>query len=578
MPPEIPSHEPSDLEEAKALIEALKGLVMNLYDEKETLKHRLQLLLRNRYGHRSEKLAPGQSPLDFPGLKEALAASGLNAAELTGDEGEDDAVETEQQPGHGRRRLPEDMPRDVIDYDLPADDKTCDECGADLTVIGDETSEQLEFVPATFKVLRHRRLKYACKACECCVKLAERKDAPVLKGFAGPGLLANTLIAKYDDQLPLNRQEEIIRRHGVELNRSTLCGWVRQTCELLQPIVDLMRKRVLQSKVIQTDDTHVNFQLGKAKRSDCADLEGDTDAEANPASKSKSKLIKKGYCWVYLGDEANPYCVFDFTPDRTRAGPLRFLNHAPPESHPGVEDQQSLGRRSLGEVGWSGYLQADAYSGYDEVFKGKNDAGKPLVVEVACWAHARRKFYDAQNSRDRELAQTALRAIGELYVVESRLKKLAKSRQERGREAPTHDQVARFRQRRARPVLDGIAAWMETHQPKVLPKSPLGEAIGYARGNWTALNRYIEQGYLSIDNNASERALRNVVVGRKNWLFAGSEAGGHWAATAYTLIEPAKRCGANPWTWLRDVIARINTTRLSELPNLLPDVWLNHQS
>jgi transposase len=569
MPPEIPSREPSDLEEAKALIEALKGLVMNLYDEKETLKHRLQLLLRDRYGRRSEKFTPGQNLLDFPGLKEALAAAGIDAAELGGESGEDNADEREKHPGHGRRRLPEDMPREVIDYDLAEQDKTCNECGANLTIIGEETSEQLEYVPATFKVLRHRRLKYACKACECCVKLAERPDTPVLKGFAGPGLLANTLISKYDDHLPLNRQEEIIRRHGVELNRSTLCGWVRQTCELLQPLVDLMRERVLQSKVIQTDDTHVNFQLGERGRSDCGDLEGDTDAEANPASKSKRKLIKKGYCWVYLGDEANPYCVFDFTPDRTRAGPLRFLNHAPPEeSRPGTPRPQA----------WRGYLQADAYSGYDEVFKGKDDAGKPLVVEVACWAHARRKFYDAQNSRDRVLARTALHAISELYVVERKLNELAKSRQERGREAPTYDQVARFRQRRARPVLDAIVSWMETHQPKVLPKSPLGEAISYARSNWTALNRYIEQGYLSIDNNASERALRNVVVGRKNWLFAGSENGGHWAASAYTLIESAKRCGANPWTWLRDVVARIATTRLSELPNLLPDNWLKQQS
>lgn len=562
MPPEIPSREPSDLEEAKALIEALKGLVMNLYDEKETLKHRLQLLLRDRFGRRSEKFNPDQGLLDFPGLKEALAAAGLDARDL--DVSEDNDQEAESGKRHGRRRLPDDMPREVIDYDLADDDRTCDECGAELAVIGDETSEQLEYVPATFKVLRHRRLKYACKACGCCVKVAERPDTPVLKGFAGPGLLANTLIAKYDDHLPLNRQEEIIRRHGVELNRSTLCGWVRQTCELLQPLVDLMRERVLQSKVIQTDDTHVNFQLGKRGRSDCADLEGDSDGEANPARKSKRKLIKKGYCWVYLGDEENPYCVFDFTPDRTRAGPLRFLNHAPPEQPmPGTPKQTA----------WRGYLQADAYSGYDEVFKAKDDAGAPLVVEVACWAHARRKFYDALNSRDRLLAEEMLALIGRLYEVE----KIIRGDRKDG-EAVSYDKVAEVRNQEAKPLLEAIAAWLEQRQPRVLPKSPLGEAISYARSNWTALTRYCEQGYLSIDNNASERALRNVVVGRKNWLFAGSEAGGHWAASAYTLIESAKRCGANPWTWLRDVVARIATTRLSELPNLLPDNWLNQQS
>lgn len=569
MPPEIPSREPSDLEEAKALIEALKGLVMNLYDEKETLKHRLQLLLRDRFGRRSEKFAPGQGLLDFPGLKEALAAAGLDAGDL--DASEDNDQEAESGKRHGRRRLPEDMPREVIDYDLADDDRTCDECGAELTAIGEETSEQLEYVPATFNVLRHRRLKYACRACGCCVKVTERPDTPVIKGFAGPGLLANTLIAKYDDHLPLNRQEEIIRRHGVELNRSTLCGWVRQTCELLQPLVDLMRERVLQSRVIQTDDTHVNFQLGKRGldraqrgRSDCGDLEGDSDGEVNPTSKSKRKLIKKGYCWVYLGDEENPYCVFDFTADRTRAGPLRFLNHAPPEQPlPGAPTPQA----------WRGYLQADAYSGYDEVFKSKDDAGAPLVVEVACWAHARRKFYDALNSRDRQLAEEMLALIGRLYEVE----KIIRGDRKDG-EAISYDKVAEVRIHEAKPLLDAIAAWLEQHQPRVLPKSPLGEAISYARSNWTALTRYTEQGYLSIDNNASERALRNVVVGRKNWLFAGSEAGGQWAASAYTLIESAKRCGANPWTWLRDVVSRIARTRLSELPNLLPDKWLKQQS
>lgn len=566
MPPEIPSREPSDLEEAKALIEALKGLVMNLYDEKETLKHRLQLLLRDRFGRRSEKFTPGQNLLDFPGLKEALAAAGIDAAELDGEAGEDNADEQderEKRQGHGRRRLPNDMPREVIDYDLAERDKTCDECGAELSAIGEETSEQLEYVPATFKVLRHRRLKYACRACGCCVKVAERPDTPVLKGFAGPGLLANTLIAKYDDHLPLNRQEEIIRRHGVDLNRSTLCGWVRQTCELLQPLVDVMRERVLQSRVIQTDDTHVNFQLGKHGRSDCADLEGDTQGAADPASRSKRKLIKRGYCWVYLGDEENPYCVFDFTPDRTRAGPLRFLNHVPPLPPLSVKKPPR----------WRGYLQADAYAGYDEVFKGKDDAGTPLVVEVACWAHARRKFYDALNSRDRQLAEEMLALIGRLYEVE---KIIGKDR--RDGEAVSYDKVAEVRNQEAKPLLEAIAAWLEQCQPRVLPKSPLGEAISYARSNWTALTRYTEQGYLSIDNNASERALRNVVVGRKNWLFAGSEAGGRWAASAYTLIESAKRCGANPWTWLRAVLSRINTTRLSELPNLLPDVWLKHQS
>ena len=209
----------------------------------------------------------------------------------------------------------------------------------------------------------------------------------------------------------------------------------------------------------------------------------------------------------------------------------------------------------------------------DEVFKGKDDTGKPLVVEVACWAHARRKFYDALNSKDRQLAEEILALVGRLYEVE---KNIRKDRKEG--EASDYDKVKKARIEQANPVLETIGDWLGKQQPRVLPKGPLGQAIGYALGNWTALTRYTEQGWLSIDNNASERALRNVVVGRKNWLFAGSEAGGHWAASAYTLIESAKRCGANPWTWLRDVVARIATTRMSELPNLLPDKWLKQQS
>jgi hypothetical protein len=317
---------------------------------------------------------------------------------------------------------------------------------------------------------------------------------------------------------------------------------------------------VLQGKVIQADETPVNFRL-KDYGNACEDLEGDSEGDAHPKSKAKARLIQKGYMWVYIGDAEHPYCCFDFTENRSKQGPLKFLNHAPGE--PGERPPPMRG-----------YLQADAYGGYDEVFRTKDDQGKPLVVEVACWAHARRKFFEAQDSKDRDVAMAALNAIGELYSVEHKLADLAALRKERRRAAPTYEQIAKFRQRRARPLLEKFGAWLEQAKMRVLPKDPLGVAISYALSNWAALNRYTEQGYLSIDNNASERALRNIVIGRKNWLVAGSRRGGRWAAIAYTLIESAKKCGANVWEYMRDLLENFQSARPSEFHRWLPDNWL----
>jgi len=549
MPVELPP--PNTLEEAKAQIDALKGLVAQLM-------HRLDTLSRNHFGQKSEKFVPGQALLDFPGFEEALKRAGMTAEQFVHAPPQPARGATAAQPRHSTRLPAGLIPEDVV-HDLPESEKCCEKCRHALTKIGEESRLLLDYVPGRIQALNHVRLKYACKACEQCVKLAPGPVVPVPGGIAGAGLLAHTLISKFDDHLPLHRQAEMLQRLNVKLPKSTLCGWVGQSAELLAPLYALMRELVLQGKVIQTDDTHVNYQLGKghgaaakplsdeADAQSCLDLEGNTDGQAEPKSPSKRKLISKGYVWAYIGDEQHPYCVFDFTTSRSREGPMNFLGHAPP-----------------GNKAFRGYLQADAYSGYEEVFRTTGDEGKPLVLEVACWAHARRYFFDAQNSQDKELAQAALAMIGKLYDVERVLKESGAAEEE----------IARVRGERARPLLDAMGAWLEQHKGKVLPKSPMGQAIHYALGNWTALNRYIERGYLSIDNNASERALRNVVIGRKNWLFAGSEAGGRWAAVAYTLIESAKRCGANVWEYLRDVIERIPTTRLSQLQDLLPDHWL----
>jgi transposase len=549
------------LDEKQAALDAERLEKTKLAEKLEAALYRIRNLLRERFGRKSEKLAPGQNLLAFPGVMEELEEAGATAADIAACKQD---LEAELKPHPVRQAaLDESLPLEDRLHDLPQPEQACDNCGQAMTQICTEDSIQVEFVPATFKRIRHRRTKYACKACNECVKLAQRPLHPIMKGLPGPGLLAQTLIAKYDDHQPLNRQAEIYARHGVHVPRSTLCDWVRQSCLLLEPLAELMRERVLQGSVINADETHVNFRL-KDYGNACEDIEGDSDGDAHPKSKAKARLISKGYMWVYLGDQQHPYCCFDFTENRSRHGPLKFLGHSPPDDLP---------EGTSPPAPWQGHLQADAYAGYEEVFRTKDNTGKPLVLEVACWAHARRKFFDAQDSKDRDVAETALKAIGELYAVEHKLADVGESRKARGRATPTFEQIAKFRKRRAKPLLDKFGAWLEQARARVLPKDPLGQAISYALGNWAALNRYTGHGYLSIDNNASERALRNVVLGRKNWLVAGSRRGGRWAAIAYTLIESAKRCGANPWEYLRDLLQHFQSARPSEFHKLLPEAW-----
>ena len=590
MPSEIPASLPTDLASAHRLIEQLgtaldeKAALLDaeraekarvaqelgaaleqvnlekakLAEKLEAALHRLKTMLREKFGRKSERIAPGQNLLAFPGVMEELQSAGATAADIAAFKQD---LEAELKPHPVRQAaLDESLPLEEKTYDLPAEDKSCDKCGAAMTQIDAEESLQLEFVPATFKRIRHRRIKYACKACGECVKLAERPLHPIMKGLPGPGFLAQTLINKFDDHLPLNRQQEIYARHGVHIARSSLCDWVRQSCLLLEPLYEFMCMLVLQGKVIHADETPVNFRL-KDYGNACEDLEGDSEGDAHPKSKAKARLIQKGYMWVYIGDAEHPYCCFDFTENRTKQGPLKFLNHAPGE--PGERPPPMRG-----------YLQVDAYGGYEEVFRTKDDTGKPLVLEVACWAHARRKFFEAQDSKDRDVAEAALKAIGQIYSVERKLADVAASRKERKRAAPTYEQIAKFRQRRARPLLEKFGAWLEQAKVRVLPKDPIGGAVNYALSNWIALNRYTEQGYLSIDNNAAERALRNIVLGRKSWLVAGSRRGGRWAAIAYTLIESAKKCGANVWEYMRDLLEHFQSARPSELRKWLHDQWL----
>ena len=359
-------------------------------------------------------------------------------------------------PGHGRKPLPATLPRRRVLHDVPLEERACPDCGGMRTQFGEDVREQLEYVPASLVVLQHVRPKYACKACQSNVVSAERLPEPIEKGLPGPGLLAHVAVSKYSDHLPLYRQERIFERFGVALSRSTMCDWMAACAGLLDPLVQEMFKRVLKSRVVQTDDTTV------------------------PVQDHDGKGIKTGRLWVHVGDGNNRFIVYDYTPDHSATGPQRVFKD------------------------FQGYLQADAYTGYDGLFT----SGK--IVEVGCWMHARRKFHEARTS-DPARSHIALAWIGELYKIEEDAKKLRKKHPDWD-DATWHAHRYEMRLQRSRPILEALHAWLENLV--VLPKSPLGEAIGYALNHWTALMRPLEAGFLEIDNGASERALKPVALGR----------------------------------------------------------------
>jgi transposase len=414
--------------------------------------------------------------------------------------------------GHGRRRIPPNLPRIRIEHDLSDAEKICPCCGESLAAIGEETSEQLDYEPASLFVCVHARKKYACKRCQDHVITADKPAEPIDKGLPGAGLLAHVATSKYADHLPLYRLEGILARHGVEISRKTMCDWMARVADLLEPITMRMRALVLQSKVIHTDDTPVPVQ--------------------DPSCPKKTKT---GRLWTYLGDAEHPYTLFDFTPTRSREGPEEWLD------------------------GYQGYLQADAFSGYDAMFKLGH------VIEVACWAHARRKFFEAK-STDAPRAHQMLAFIGQLYDIERKAKEL------------DDDRRLSLRQEVSSPILNQIGTWLDDNARSALPKSPIGQAIAYARSNWAALNRYLEAGYLAIDNNAAERAIKNIVIGRKNYLFCGSDEGGRTAATIYSITVTCKRLGLDPFRYFRDVLAAVSTHPAKDLDELLPDRWAAKQS
>jgi transposase len=415
----------------------------------------------------------------------------------------------ERRGPHGRNKLPAHLPVDRIEIHPPEAMRNCKCCGKAMYAIGEETSEQLDYRPASLVRVQIARIKYACACEQGGVVVPSRSDGPhapvIEKGLAAPGLLAHVMVSKYADHLPLNRIEERFAREGIHLPRSTLCDWVAQVADLLRPITDAMGSAMLGAHRIHTDDTGIPVQaMGRTQ---------------------------KGHVWTYVADD--DHVVFRYTPRRKSDGPREFLR------------------------GYKGYVQADAANLYDRLY---GDGEQDGAIEVGCWAHARRRFFEAQLT-DRDRALIGLGFIKRLYEAD----RVA------GRAPP----IRRTDERRrlAAPVLEGFKAWLDSESLVVLPKAPIADAIGYVRNQWGALTRFLEDARLKLDNNAAERQLRRVAVGRKNWLFAGSDEGAERACVLYSLVASCKLHGVNPWEYLRDVLVRVGEHSARDVLALSPKGW-----
>ena len=477
-----------------------------------TLQHQMEQMLRRLYGRKSEQINPDQLMFDSIILQELEQ----NAAAQQPPEAEAPIASEILKPRkasqhHGRVPIPEHLERVEILLDIPEEQKVSPETGEPLKVIAIEISEKLEYRPGKLIVNVYKRPQYALPDYDessAGVLAAAMPDHPIAKCKADVGLLAHVIVSKFADHLPLYRQDGIFEREGVTIPRATQSSWLMQLYESIKPLEETFRRAIFESDVVFTDDTPVPLQV-----------------------KGNGKL-KKARLWVYVrGGTGPPLTAYDFSIDRSKKRPLDYF-----------ED-------------YRGYVHADAYSGYDELFR------KEGIIEVGCWAHARRKFDEAASSRPKEATDILARIARLYHEVETPCKDM------------TPEERQRYRQEHAVPLLAGIFEKLEELKRQTIPSEPLRKAIDYALNQKKALCRYMEDGRLLPDNNLAENAIRPVAVGRKNWLFVGSERGGRAAALFMSLVKSCKDCDINPWEYFDDILRRIMSHPVSRLRELLPDQW-----
>lgn len=510
---------PDDVATLKALIaerdDAIAECEMTIAERDEKItaqRHTIDVLTRIAFGRSSEKRrAP--LPLEAAGqgflFHADLLAEARRTAAAKDVQGEIELTPPKKtrKPGGRRKKYPDHLLRVTTHYELPEDQRCCPQCGEGLHEMGDETTRELERLETAI-VHEIRRRKYACRSCTDGVVTTPGPDRVIDKGILGPGFLASVAVERFGNHMPYNRLEKKYAAEGLDLSRSVLERSMAKCAAILKPLHDELRREVCRSPSIFTDDTPVTI--------------------ARPRNQSGSK---QGRVWIYADREGRH--DYDFTDSRKRDGPLRILGS------------------------YQGFIQADAYAGYDVLYLPDG------ATEVACWAHARRKFVDAEKTEP-ELAREAIERIGDLYAIEKSCTAAELD----------DDQRLAVRQEQALPVLDEIFAWMALKESEVLPKSPMAAALRYSLKLETALRRYASDGRLEIDNNRAERALRAVAVGRKNWMFFQTEGGGQTGTVLLSLVMTAKAIGLNPQTYLRDVLLRV--ARESDVTKLTPHGWKQH--
>ena len=485
--------------------------------EVEKLQLIIKALMRSRYGACSEKLDPDQLQLALEEVAQSLGAAQAVVDPEAPADGK--ATGERQPPQRNRGALPPHLPRVEVVVDV--EDKRCPCCRGAMHVIGEDVAEMLDIVPAVYQVKVIRRPRYGCRGCEGAVVQAPAPERPLTGGMATEALLAQVLVAKYSDHLPLYRQAQIFARHGIDLDRSTLANWVGRACWWLRPLAELLQGSILCSSKIFADDTPV------------------------PVLDPGRGRTKTGRLWSYARD------------DRPWQGPLPpAVSYVYSENRQGVHPQSHL-------AAFAGVLQVDGYAGF-KALAGEHKERKEGAVQFAfCWAHARRKFFDFHHATGSPIAAEALRRIAELYQIEARI---------RGRRP---DQRAQIRQAESRPLVEAMKTWLEGELARVSAKSALAEAIRYALRHWKGLGLFLEDGRVEIDSNTVERTIRPIKLGAKNHLFAGSDGGAESWAVIASLIQTARLNAVEPFAYLRDILERVvsGQTKANELSSLLPWAW-----